>query len=189
MSTSIFTHSIDLTQRLETYVEKKVGRLDRYMPNVAEVQVDLTEQNASNVKERQIAQITVRDTRGMILRAEERSSDIFAAVDGAVDKLYRQIRRYRGKRRQRRRTGRPDTGELMGIEPVPLGEELEDEEEGNIVRRKQFQLHPMNTDEAIDQMELLGHDFFVFFNSDEESINVIYRRRDGNFGLLQPEMG
>jgi putative sigma-54 modulation protein len=183
MTTSIFTHNIDLTPRLETYVEKKVERLDRYMPNMAEVRVDLTEQNASQAVERQIAQVTVRDDRGTILRAEERSSDMFAAVDGVIDKLYRQIRRYRGKKRNRRRGGA--VSDEMMAELLPLEDEAI-EEARDIVRRKRFPLYPMNTEEAIDQMELLGHDFFVFFNSDEDGINVLYKRRDGNFGLLQP---
>jgi len=186
MTTLIFTHHIELTPRLETYVEKKVGRLDRYMPNLAEVRVDLTEQNASSALERQIAQVTVRDDRGTILRAEERSSDMFSAVDGVVDKLYRQIRRYRGRRQDRRR-GAAAVDEMATVEPLPLEVDEDESEGGSIVRRKRFPLHPMNTEEALDQMALLGHDFFVFFNADENAINVLYRRRDGDFGLLQPE--
>ncbi len=185
MTTLIFTHHIELTPRLETYVEKKVGRLDRYMPNLVEVRVDLAEQKASSTHDRQVAQVTVRDDRGTILRAEERSSDIFSAVDGVVDKLYRQIRRYRGRRRDRRRGGA--VPEAIA-EPLPLETEEAEGEDGNIVRRKRFPVHPMNTEEAMDQMELLGHDFYIFFNSDDRSINVLYRRRDGDFGLLQPEL-
>ena len=102
MEISIHTHNVELTPRLRSHVEKKTGKLDRYMPDLAEVRVDLTSQNTRSAVERQVAQITIRDDRGTILRAEERSNDIFAAIDTVVDKLYRRINRYRGKRRQGR---------------------------------------------------------------------------------------
>jgi putative sigma-54 modulation protein len=154
------------------------------MPNLTDVRVDLSSQNTRNAVQRQSAQITIRDGRGTILRAEERSNDIFAAVDAVIDKLYRQIKRYRGKRRDNRRGGNE---EMIIGEPLPFEEadDIEDEEL-TIVRRKQFPLRPMLSDEAVEQMELLGHNFFVFFNADEEAVNVLYRRHDGNYGLLQP---
>jgi putative sigma-54 modulation protein len=153
---------------------------------LTDVRVDLSSQNTRNALQRQSAQITVRDGRGTILRAEERSNDMFASVDAVIDKLYRQIKRYRGKRRDNRRGGGQD--EMVIGEPLPFeeAEELDVDEEISIVRRKQFPLRPMLSDEAIEQMELLGHNFFVFFNADEEAVNVVYRRHDGNYGLLQP---
>ncbi|MGH2537773.1 MAG: ribosome hibernation-promoting factor, HPF/YfiA family [Candidatus Promineifilaceae bacterium] len=187
MDISINTHNLELTPRLRQYVEKKTGRLDRYLPTLSEVRVDLAHQNSRSAVERQVAQITVRDDRGTILRAEESNNDIFAAIDTVVDKLYRQIKRYRGKRIQNRRSGGIE--ELAGGEPLPLAgeaEEFEGEEQGAIVRRKRFALRPMLSDEAIEQMELLGHNFYVFFNVDEEAVNVVYRRHDGDYGLLQP---
>jgi putative sigma-54 modulation protein len=186
---SIHSHNLEVTQRLQNYVEKKTGRLDRYMPNLTEIRVDLSTENARSAVERQIAQVTVRDDRGTILRAEERNSDIFAAIDAVVDKLYRQIKRYRGKR-QRRWRGSGGEEQWTG-EPLPMDEEEEtaDEfEKQTIVRYKRFALQPMSTEEAMEQMELLGHDFFVFFNAEVEAVNVLYRRRDGNYGLLQPDM-
>lgn len=182
---SIHGNNLEITQRLENYVAKKAGRLDRYMPNLTEISVDLSTENARSAVERQVAQITIRDDRGTILRAEERSSDMFAAIDAVVDKLYRQINRYRGKRQRRWRGAGPED-QWVG-EPLPLTEEEEDGEQ-TIVRYKRFALQPMPTEEAIEQMELLGHDFFVFFNAEEEGINVLYRRRDGNYGLLQPDL-
>ena len=156
------------------------------MPNLEQVRVDLSTQKARNALERQVAQVTIRDRRGTMLRAEEHNNDMFAAIDAVVDKLYRQIRRYRGQNRKRR-VAAPHVEEIVDLgEPLPIAEEsLEDE--GAIVRSKRFALNPMNSEEAIEQMELLGHDFFVFFNSEEEAINVLYRRHDGNYGLLQPE--
>lgn len=187
MELSINVHNIKLTDQLQKYVEKKTGRLDRYMPNLSEARIELAEQHARNVEERQVAQLTVRDHRGTILRAEERSNDIFAAVDAVVDKMYRQMSRYRGKKRRNRRGG-VEVEELVGAEPLPIEEAMEDSD-NIVVRRKRFSLRPMSVDEAADQMELLGHDFYVFFNSEDEAINVVYRRRDNNYGLLQPDMG
>jgi len=187
MELSISSHNMEVTTRLQNYVEKKTGRLDRYMPNLTEVRVDLSAENTRSAVERQVAQITIRDNRGTILRAEERSNDMFAAIDAVVDKLYRQIKRYRGKRRSKWRAG-ATADEFIAGEPLPLEDEEIEEEEQKIVRQKRFMLHPMSTEEAIDQIELLGHDFFVFFNAEEEAVNVLYKRHDGNYGLLQPEL-
>lgn len=188
MELSINVHNLDLTPRLEQYVAKKTDRLDRYMPTLVETTVDLTEQNARNIMERQVAQITVRDKRGVILRAEERSGDIFASIDAVIDKIHRQISRYRGKQQQKRRRGQQDSVDDFALaEPLPI--EAIEEEDRSVVRHKRFSLRPMSVDEAADQMELLGHDFFVFFNGAEDEINVLYRRRDGNYGLLLPDMG
>ena len=192
MDISINTHDVELTTRLEDHIEKKTGRLDRFMPNLAEVRVDLSSQNARSALERQVAQITIRDDRGTILRAEERSNDIFAAIDKVVDKLYRQIKRYRGKRLQERRSS-PGIEEFSAGEPLPLQDEFlddfDEEEQLAIVRHKRFALRPMVPDEAIEQMELLGHSFFIFFNVEEEAVNVVYKRRDDNYGLLMPVFG
>jgi len=187
MDLSINGHNIEVTPRLETYVEKKAERLDRYMPNLTGIYVDLSAENTRSAIERQVAQITIRDERGTILRAEERSNDMFAAIDAVVDKLYRQIQRYQGKRRRKWRSGGSGEGFDAG-EPLPFEEEEEEEEEQTIVRYKRFALHPMSPEEAIEQMELLAHDFFVFFNIEDEGVNVLYRRHDGNYGLLQPEL-
>ena len=187
MEISINTRHVDLTERLQNHIERKTARLDRYMPNLAEVRVDLSSQKTRNVVERQVAQITVRDDRGTILRAEERSSDMFASIDAVIDKLYRQIKRYRGKRIQNRRSAAANENIWLG-EPLPLEveEELEAETEPAIVRHKQFSLRPLSPEEAVDQMELLGHSFFVYFDMGDETVNVVYRRRDGNYGILQP---
>ncbi|MDX1688103.1 MAG: ribosome-associated translation inhibitor RaiA [Candidatus Promineifilaceae bacterium] len=191
MDLLIHSRNMEVTDRLRDYVEKKTGRLDRYMPNLIEVRVDLAEESARSAIDRQVAQITIRDERGTILRAEERSNDMFASVDAVIDKLYRQINRYRGKRQRNRRSG---SGARQELEPLPIEEELLDEvveemdADHQIVRRKRFSMQPMSPEEAIDQMELLGHDFFIFFNPDEEGVNVVYKRHDGNYGLLMPEL-
>lgn len=189
MELSIQGHNVEVTTRLENYVEKKTGRLDRYMPNLTKIHVDLSAENTRSAVERQVAQMTIRDERGTILRAEERSNDMFAAIDAVIDKLYRQIQRYQGKRRRKWRGGGATTDDFVEVEPELFEDEEEiDEEEQRIVRYKRFALHPMSAEEAMEQMELLDHDFFVFFNIEDDGVNVLYKRRDGNYGLLQPEL-
>lgn len=190
MEPVITTRNVKLTPKLRSYCEKKTERLGRYMPNLAEVKVDLAEVNAKAQSDRQVVELTVRDATGTILRAEEREADIYAAVDLVMDKMYRQIKRYRGKMRRNRRSA-PTVEELAlieGLEPLPIDDGMEEEDAGTIVRTKRFEMFPMSAEEAIDQMELLGHDFFMFFNVEVDAANVVYRRRNGTYGLLQPEM-
>lgn len=172
--------NIDLTDRLHEYVEKKVERLDRYLPDITEARVELATESARSAEHRQVAQLTLR-TRGKILRSEERTDDIFAAIDAMLEKMHRQIDRFKGKRRDKVRAAE----ELL---PEELLEKVAEEQTGpqRIVRIKRFDMAPMDEEEALEQMELLGHDFFVFFNVNDDGINVLYRRRDGNYGLIQP---
>jgi putative sigma-54 modulation protein len=139
--------------------------------------------SARNANNRQVAQVTVRG-KGVTLRAEERTSDIFASVDAVLDKIYRQIDRYKGRHWQSRGDGR-SAAEV--VEPAessgPEGAEPA------IIRRKRFPLVPMDEREAVEQMALLGHeDFFVFLNVETNEVNVLYRRRDGTLGLLETEI-
>ncbi|MBC7249069.1 MAG: ribosome-associated translation inhibitor RaiA [Anaerolineae bacterium] len=175
--------NVEITDRVREYVEKKVGKLDRYLPTIDEARMELSTARARSAGDRQVAQLTVR-SRGTILRAEEKTSDIFNSIDAVMDKMYRQIARYKGKRQGRGRAA--VQGEALPIE-LELEEE-EAEEPRRIVRTKRFRLVPMDEEEAIEQMELLGHDFFVFFNVSVGEINVLYRRKDGNYGLIQPEL-
>lgn len=179
MEVTIHGKNIELTDWLRSYVEKKIGKLDRYMPDAGEAQVELSEEKTRSAGDRQVAQVTLR-VSGTILRAEERSGDIFASVDAVSEKMIRQVRRYKGRRWESRRTQAAETAEAM--------KDAVEDEEGEIVRVKRFALTPMDEEDAIGQMELLGHDFFIFFNLGTEGINVLYRRHDGNYGLLQPEL-
>ena len=176
--------NIQVTDRLRDYVETKVNRLDRYLPTITDARMDLATESTRSYGDRQVAQLTVH-SKGMMLRAEERSGDIFTSVDMVMDKMKRQIDRYKSKRRDRIRE--VQTGELPDVEIVDE-EEDEDESEGVIVRVKRFRVAPMSPEEAVEQMELLGHDFFVFYNADGGQFNVVYRRRDDDYGLIQPEL-
>lgn len=181
----IFTKNIKMTERLEEYVNKKVTKLYRYLNDIDETRVDLSYlKSARNASDRQVAQITIRG-KGFILRTEERADDIFAAIDELVEKMQRQIARLKGKRQRGRGDGTP-LSELAA--ELPEYEEKEDVPE--ITRRKTFSLIPMDELEAIEQMNLLGHeDFFIFYNVNSNSINVLYKRRNGSFGLIEPELG
>jgi len=175
---SIFARNLEMTPRLSEYVDRKVEKLDRYLPSIEEARIDLTVENTRSAAHSQVAQLTVR-VRGTILRAEERTQDMFASIDAVLDKMYRQIARYKGKRRDRLQAA---------AEPLPVEfDEATDETVGEIVRVKRFDVRPMLPEEAIEQMELLGHSFYIFLNADEDAINVVYKRGDGNYGLLQPE--
>ena len=177
MEISIFARNMEMTPRLSEYVERKVEKLDRYLSSIDEARVDLTVENTRSASHRQVAQLTVR-VRGTILRAEERTGDMFASIDAVLDKMYRQIARYKGRRRNRWQAT---------AEELPIEEPVE-ETEWEIVRVKRFEVRPMTPEEAIEQMELLGHRFYIFLNADEGAINLVYRRDDGNYGLLQPEL-
>jgi putative sigma-54 modulation protein len=179
MEVSIHGRNLEITPRLQEYVEGKVSRLDRYLPDIGKIRVDLTVENTRSAADSQVAQFTVHSKR-TILRAEERSDDIFASIDAVLDKLHRQIERFKGKRQQRIRSAE--------VAVTVETEETEEPPAGEIVRVKRFEVWPMNPQEAIEQMELVGHDFFLFFNAEEAAINVVYRRQDGNYGLLQPEV-
>jgi len=185
MDISIRGRNITVTDRLNEYITKKTSRLDRYLPAIDEAHMDLSREKTRSAQDRQVAQLTVR-SRGTILRAEERNSDLFAAIDAVLDKMQRQITRYKDRLRSR---GEQSAGENPHMAVVEAERAAEAESPaGEIVRTKRFPISPMSAEEALEQMELLGHDFYVFFNADTESINVLYRRKDGNYGLLQPEL-
>lgn len=183
LEVEIYTKNMEVTERIQDYVMKKVGKLDRYLPEIEEARVDLSYvKSARSSTDRQVAQITVRG-KSFILRSEERADDIFAAIDTALEKMQRRIERYKGKRNR----GRGDGKSAADVVAAPPQEEEGVETGPIIVRRKTFLLQPMNELEAIEQMALLGHEnFFIFYNVYSNSINVLYRRRDGTLGLIEP---
>jgi putative sigma-54 modulation protein len=175
-----------LTDNTRDYVEKKAAKLERYLQEIEEVRIELSHaKSARSALDRQVAQITVHG-KGFILRSEERADDIHAAFDTALDKIQRQIDRYKGKHYHGRGDGR--SAAEVAEEELPV------DETGELLpligRRKKFIILPMTEDEAVEQMRLLGHDnFFVFFNADQNAIQVLYRRRNGTYGLIEPVVG
>jgi putative sigma-54 modulation protein len=182
----VLARNMRLNDDTREYVEKKAAKLERYLQEIDDVRVELSYvKTARSATDRQVAQITLRG-KGFILRTEERADDVRAAFDTALDKMQRQIERYKGKHYRGRGDGRSaaevveeewpvdETGELL-----PL-----------IAKRKKFELVPMTEEEAVEQMKLLGHDnFFVFFNAEQNAIQVLYRRRNGTYGLIEPVIG
>ena len=145
----IYTRNLDLTERLRDYVQKKVSKFDRYLPNIESMRVDLAESNARDSARRMVAQITIYVPKA-ILRAEERSGDIFSAVDSVMDKMYRRVERYKGRKKGRR------VAPVEDIVVAPAIEEVIDEEiVAEIVRVKEFEVSSILPEEAIEQMELL----------------------------------
>lgn len=184
LEVQVYGRNIEVTDRIFNYAKKKVSKLDKYLSDVDEARVDIAYiKSARSAADRQVAQITVRG-KGYILRAEERSDDVFTALDSALEKLQRQMERYKGKRQKGRGDGKPAS------EVIPSVTEEEGEEDRSlIVRRKKFVLTPMDEAEALEQMKLLSHeDFFVFYNSVTNAVNVLYLRRDGLYGLIETEI-
>lgn len=182
----IATTELELTERLREYVEKKLGKINRYLDSIEEARVDLKyNRSVRSDTDRYIAQFTIHG-KNLLLRAEERSADIYASIDAALDKLHRQIEKYKGKHFH----ARLSTETIAELVQSPTeNAQAETLEEAIIVRRKQFHVEPMTEKEAIIQMQLLGHEeFFIFQNSQNGAISLIYRRRDGSYGLLEPEI-
>jgi putative sigma-54 modulation protein len=165
---------VEVTEAIRSYAEKRLGKLERQLPD-PQIELELSAEHNPSIKASHVAEATVW-TKGPVLRARESSQDMRASIDQLVDKLERQVTRYREKRSRRRRASRqaPDEG-------IPMNEEPQ------IVRTKQFAVKPMNAQEAVLQLELVGHDFFVFRNADSEEVNIVYRRRQGGYGLIEPQ--
>ena len=166
---------MQVSEALKSRVEKKLGKLERYFRDEPEATVRFKKQKGA----RNIVEITV-NAGGTILRAEESSNDMYLSIDHAVDKLESQIRRHRTKLDKRLRESE--------LEPVAVEAPEFEEQSYDVVRVKRFAVKPMGVEDAITQMELLGHDFFLFLNEANSELNVLYRRVDGSYGLLQPEM-
>jgi putative sigma-54 modulation protein len=183
LEVQVYGRNVEVTDRMMEYARKKVAKLDRFLNDIDEARVDLAYiKSARSAEDRQVAQITVRG-KGYILRAEERSDDVFTALDSALDKLQRQMERFKGKRQRGRGDGK------TASQVVEVASEDEAEDQSLIVRRKKFVLTPMDEVEALEQMKLLSHeDFFVFYNSITNSVNVLYLRRDGLYGLIETEI-
>jgi len=178
----IVGHEMQVTDRLRDYINKKIEKVDRHLPNLEETRIDLEHvKSARSVSDRYIAQITLRG-KGFILRSEERSDDIRNAMDEALDKILRRIEHFKGKKHHGRGDGK------SAAEVSPDDSTLLEEESGMMIsRRKTFDLIPMSEDDALEQMRMIGHDnFFIFVNIKSRNINVIYRRRDGTYGLIEP---
>ena len=180
----ILARNMEVDEPIKNYVTKKASKLDRYLNDIEQVKVDLEFfKSARSATDRYVAQITVRGRRAL-LRTEERSDELTTAFDATVDKMQRQLERYKGKHHHGRGDGRP------AVEVAAPAVEGTDEQASVISRRKTFDLVPMTEADALEQMRLLGHDnFFIFFNVETVTISVLYHRRDDTYGLIEPKLG
>ncbi len=177
MKTTITAKNMIITPGITNRIMKKTGKMERYLNENTEIYVRLTRQKNGQ----RTAEITV-PMDGVTLRAESTNEDnLFVSIDQALGKLERQIFKHRTKLEKRLRT------EAFKAPEFEYVDDMRDENAPTVVRHKTFPVRPMSTDDAIIQMEMLGHDFFVFVNQDTERTNILYKRKDGDLGLLEPE--
>lgn len=182
MKIMTYGKNIDITPSLKEYVEEKVSKLEKYFeddPIEANVTLEVE-------KERHIVEVTAY-VNGIILRGEEETGDMYASIDGVLEKLERQVHKYKTKIHKKLIEKKQEYKEEYKEKRIEqLFENNEEEVEANIVRTKRFAVKPMDVQEAVMQMDLLDHDFFVFSNAETEEVNVVYKRKDGNYGLIEP---
>lgn len=177
MKVNILGKNIEITEGLRNAVEKKLSRLDKFFENEQEAFATLSVQKA-----RQIIEVTIR-FNGVLLRSEEANSDMYAAIDIVSDKLERQMVKHKSRLERKYHVNVP-----LKYNSIPAYEFKDDEERNpQIVRTKRFAVKPMSAEEAVLQMDLLGHDFYVFSDDKSGAVNVVYKRKDGNYGLIEPE--
>ena len=170
--------NLDVSDSIRSYAEEKLRKLERQLADPTQIELELSVERNPSISANNVAEATIW-TKGPTLRAREASADMRASIDQLVDKLERQVTRYRQKRR--RRTTRDDGGTLQAA-AAPSNDT-----EPVIVKTKQFAVKPMSAEEAVLQLELVGHDFFVFQDAESGEVNVVYRRRDGRYGLIEPQ--
>jgi putative sigma-54 modulation protein len=195
MELTFRSRHVTVTDSLRKYTKRKLSRLGRYLPPVDEAVVELKQEGGENAR-RYVVQLTV-NCDGTYLRAEERGSRLLSVVDAAADVLSRQARRYKEKVYHRDKHVKARQAALVGktAEPAEVEEEEEQPQQGQeveivlgrVVRVKRFPVKPMTEEEAIEQMELLHHDFFLFFDADADTYALLYRRREGDYGMIIPE--
>lgn len=172
MKIKIAARKVDVPDKLKETINKKVGKLSKFFDDSTEVNITLSVQ-----RELQIAEATIYSS-GMIYRAEERNTDMYASIDKIVDIIERQIRKNKTRLEKKLRTN------AFAATPG-TSREVEEESEFRIMKIKKHSIKPMSPEEAILQMNLLGHEFFVFQNANTDLTNIVYRRKDGNYGLIE----
>jgi len=163
---------------IEDYAQKRIGKMDRFLPGIESGKVEISEEGVRQPDQRFSVQVTL-DSNGVLIRAQEHADDVRTAIDRVSDALANRITRYKGKRFDHGK----DT--VRKMEPSPDMTVTPDEEPHRVVKTKHFTVKPMPIDEATEQMELLGHDFFLFVNSETGNTNLVYRRKDGHYGLIE----
>ncbi len=188
----IQSRNMDLNPRAENYIQRKFDRIERHLRNIDDAKIEVSRNASRPSRERVQAQVTL-NVGGYTLRGQDSGVNLFAAVDAVTDVIDTQARRFKGKvyrsaqAKKARRGFREVPLEAIVDTNVPDEEDVL-EEIGEVVRTKRFAMTPMSVEDAILQMEMLGHSFFLFFNIDSNGYNVVYRRSEGDYGLIEPEL-
>ncbi|MDP2920091.1 MAG: ribosome-associated translation inhibitor RaiA [Dehalococcoidia bacterium] len=180
MDLQVTGHNVEILPTVKSYLDKKLTKLNRHLPNLMGAKVELTEQKIRSQEKRFRAQVTLV-ANGTILRAEEQAETLLAAIDKVVPALDRQIEKYKGKLYKKSKAGIAARAQNQLQEMA-----AETELVPGVIRTKRFPVKLMTTEEAVDQMELLGHDFFLFHNAATRELNLIYKRKDGNYSIIEP---
>jgi len=181
MELQITGKNMELSPAVRQHIERKLGKLNRHLPKIIEFKVEVAEEKTKSPQQHFVVQVTINSS-GTLLRGEERGQDLFTAIDKVVEVMNRQIEHYKGKLYEK--------GRGSSLARGGFSEEAEEKQPvSRVVKVKRFAIKPMSVAEAVDQMELLGHDFFLFLNADTEKVNLVYRRKDGSYGLIEPELG
>ena len=193
MDLKILARNIDIDSRSQQYIQKKFARLERHLSNLSDAKLEVSRTSSRAQTDRVVAQMTLT-AGGRVLRGQERGLNLFAAIDAVTDVMDRQIRRYKGKfyrSQQAKKAGKPGPAtevEQLAVDPHPDIIDAQDDEAPRVVRTKQFSMRPMFVEDAITEMELVGHSFYLFYNADSDSYNVVYRRQDGEYGVIEPSL-
>ena len=193
MELQIHGKNLELNEATRDYITRKVDRLSRHLPGITVATIELAKANTRAQDQRVVAQATL-DIDGTVLRGEERGTDARSAVDAVIQVMDRRVERYKGKvyrSKQATKAGKNVSIRTLEAPPIPPEEGVADTEfveaGDKLVRVKSFPIKPMTLDDAAFQMELLGHDFLLFLNSETDQHNLLYKRNDGDYGLIQPE--
>lgn len=185
MEMQITGKNLDLSTSSRNYIKRKLQKVNRHLTKIEAFEVVASEEKTRAPEQRYIMQVTVQN-RGTILRGEERGPDLQTAIDKVAEVMNRQVEHYKGKLPYSHRRGTPSI-RTSTTEVTAAAVEEPVEESPRIVKTKSFVVKPMAVEEAVDQMILLGHDFFLFINPEKNKMNLLYKRKDGDYGLIEPE--
>ncbi len=183
MELQIAGTNMELTPAVRRYIERKLGKLNKHLPGIIESRVEISEEKTKSPQQHYLVRVTVNSgAGGAVFHGEERGEDLFKAIDRVAAVMTRQLERHKGKLYEKGRGNSLARGSFDGVA-------MSTEPSGKVVKTKRFVLESMSPAEAIEQMELLGHSFFLFLDADAGEIKLLYQRRDGNYGLIEPEIG
>ena len=185
--------NVELTPALKSHVEEKIGKIDRYFDQGTKIEVELGVEKNPSIADNRTVEITVYVNHHTVIRAKQSTPDMYASVDKIIDKLNKRLKKYKEKEDRKHNKHHKETIRVYGYAaPDGFAEEIEEGDgefafdDSRIVKTKQFSIKPMTPEEAAMEMELLGHSFFFFTNADTEDPNVLYKRKDGHYGLIEP---